>query len=92
LLPTALFFFDRGNQVIAFARLAGELTQCQVLLRGKNIFWWGIGSSLGPAICKAAQGVGGKVPVVFALNTRPVAVGVAASFLPCPLLAQSGHP
>ena len=38
---------------------------------GKNIFWWGIGSSLGPAVCKAAQDAGGKLPVVFALNTRP---------------------
>jgi hypothetical protein len=38
---------------------------------GKNIFWWGIGSSLGSAVCKAAQDVGGKLPVVFALNNRP---------------------
>ena len=40
-------------------------------IAGRNIFWWGIGSSLGTAVCIAAQGVGGKLPVVFALNTRP---------------------
>jgi len=38
---------------------------------GKNIFWWGIGSSLGPAAYKTAQGAGGKLPVVFVLNNRP---------------------
>jgi hypothetical protein len=40
-------------------------------IAGKNIFWWGIGSSLGSAVCKAAQDAGGKLPVVFALNNRP---------------------
>jgi hypothetical protein len=38
---------------------------------GKNIFWWGIGSSLGSAVCKAAQDAGGKLQVLFVLNNRP---------------------
>lgn len=38
---------------------------------GNNIFRWGIGSSLGAAVCEAAEGVGGKLPVLFVLNTRP---------------------
>jgi hypothetical protein len=38
---------------------------------GKGIFWWGIGSSLGPTVCKAAQNAGGKLPLVFVLNNRP---------------------
>jgi hypothetical protein len=38
---------------------------------GKGIFWWGIGSSLGAAVCKAAQDAGGKLPLAFVLNNRP---------------------
>jgi hypothetical protein len=40
-------------------------------LAGKGTFWWGIGSSLGSAISKAAQGAGGKLPLIFVLNNRP---------------------
>jgi hypothetical protein len=40
-------------------------------IAGKNIFWWGIGSSLGPAVCKAAEDAGGKLQVLFVLNNRP---------------------
>ena len=54
-----------GSLVDIFARKEAER------VAGRNIFWWGIGSSLGPAVCKAAQDAGGKLPVVFALNTRP---------------------
>jgi len=54
-----------GSLVDIFARKEAER------VAGGNIFWWGIGSSLGPAVCKAAQDAGGKLPVVFALNTRP---------------------
>jgi hypothetical protein len=38
---------------------------------GKNIFWWGIGSSLGPAVVKAAQDAGGKLQLLFVINKRP---------------------
>ena len=37
---------------------------------GKNVFWWGIGSSLGPAVRKAAQDAGGKLPVVFVVHNN----------------------
>ncbi len=37
---------------------------------GKNTFWWGIGSSLGPVVCRAAQDAGGKLQVIFVLNNR----------------------
>jgi len=32
---------------------------------GRGIFWWGIGSSLGPAVRECAQQQGGALPVLF---------------------------
>lgn len=37
---------------------------------GKNVFWWGVGSSLGPAVVKAAQSVGGKLQIVFVIPNK----------------------
>jgi hypothetical protein len=36
-------------------------------LAGNGIFWWGIGSSLGPAIQEAAEAAGGMLPILFSL-------------------------
>src|SRR5438477_6594461 len=39
---------------------------------GKGEFWWGIGSSLGPAVHERAKQSGGTLPVVFsAMRARP---------------------
>jgi hypothetical protein len=32
---------------------------------GRGIFWWGIGNSLGPAVCSSASQQDGKLPVLF---------------------------
>ena len=32
---------------------------------GKSIFWWGIGTSLGPALRDEARRAGGTIPIVF---------------------------
>jgi hypothetical protein len=34
-------------------------------IEGAGIFWWGIGTSLGPALCEQARLTGGKIPVLF---------------------------
>jgi len=34
-------------------------------IAGNGVFWWGIGNSLGPAVCEAAKAAGGTLPVIF---------------------------
>lgn len=40
-------------------------------LAGSGIFWWGIGSSLGPALRQAAEDAGGELPLLFVTHERP---------------------
>ena len=40
-------------------------------LAGHGIFWWGVGTSLGVSLEKAAHDAGGKLPVIFLSHKRP---------------------
>jgi hypothetical protein len=42
-------------------------------LAGNGTFWWGAGSSLGPAIRDAAEAAGGRLPVLFLVHEKPTA-------------------
>jgi hypothetical protein len=36
-------------------------------VKGNGQFWWGIGNSLGSAVCNAARAQGGKLPALFSV-------------------------
>ena len=38
---------------------------------GNGIFWWGVGTSLGPALRKAAMEAAGELPILFVVHTTP---------------------
>jgi hypothetical protein len=38
---------------------------------GKGTFWWGVGTSLGVSLQKAAQDAGGTLPIIFLTHKRP---------------------
>jgi hypothetical protein len=58
--------------VEAGERLADIVTRKEAeRIAGKNIFWWGVGNSLGPALRDAAKAAGGTLPVFFLVNKKP---------------------
>jgi hypothetical protein len=40
-------------------------------IAGKNVFWWGVGSSLGDDLSAAAQKAGGALSLIFIAHDRP---------------------
>jgi hypothetical protein len=40
-------------------------------IAGQNTFWWGVGTSLGESLQRAAQDAGGTLPIIFLSHKKP---------------------